>query len=203
MRWGAWRSDTRQHVLYEAPARRTLPLVTTTRLAALITSAMAADNLSQGDVERRGGPKKQALSYLLTKWTGARSLDPETFEQLSKALGVSRRTLGRTAAVDMGLLPEDEALADSLALLTDALREQAGEREREAVVAAARAVWGVMRQYVDEPDRTVVRGRRGVGKSSAAALPAAARAATPEFKARRAAADADAQPDPEGPELGA
>lgn len=116
----------------------------TTNLARLITAEMTDQNLSQGDVERMGGPKKQALSYLLTKWTGARNVDPGTLEQLATALRISRRSLGRAAAVDMGLLPADDAGADGLALLTDALRERADEDDREVVVAAARAVWRVL-----------------------------------------------------------
>lgn len=119
---------------------------TRTHLSRLIQAAMDEQNLTQGDIERRGGPSKQTTGQLLSTWSGKRSLDPATLEKLSKALGVSRRSLGRAAAIDMGLIPADEAKDDGLALLTDALRERASDRQRELVIAAARAVWRVLEQ---------------------------------------------------------
>lgn len=129
----------------------------TTNLARLITDAMQPERLSLGEIERRGGPNKAALSYLLRKWTGVRNVDSTTLDQLSHALRISRRSLGRAAAVDMGLLPQDEVLADDLALLADALRERADEQDREVVVAAARAVWRVLEdraRHDEGPDAT-------------------------------------------------
>lgn len=172
--------------------------MTTTHLARLVQSAMDDQNLSQGDVERRGGPTKQSLGRLLKHWRGERSLNPDTIPKLSTALRIPERTLGRAAAVDMGLLPADEAGGDGLARLTDALRESADEDAREVVVATAHAVWDVLK-------------RRGSAGGTVTALPkqppaapAASRAARkvkrPQGKALRAALDKQAETPPPLPD---
>lgn len=117
-----------------------------THLARLVQAAMVDKNFTQGDVERHGGPSKQTLGRLLTHWRGDRSLNPDTIPKLATALQMSERTLGRAAAVDMGLLPLNELADDSLSRLVDALRDSASEDHRDLVVAAASGVWGVLKR---------------------------------------------------------
>jgi hypothetical protein len=175
--------------------------VATTHLARLVQQAMDDQNFSQGDVEHRGGPTKQTLGRVLKHWKGERSLNPETIPQLSRALGLSERSLGRAAAVDMGLLPADEVRGDGLALLADALRDNAGDEDREVVVAAARAVWRVLE---DRATRSPVTAFRPTVASKANTVePRAARTGVNRGLQLREEQDRQGeQPQADGPEHG-